>query len=75
MMEWCKAVPKLKTHKGSAKRFAFSGTGKALLPKGWKNHKRSVRSRRSRAQIGQMLVATKGDAARIHKLLPYGDPR
>jgi large subunit ribosomal protein L35 len=73
--DWCTTVPKLKTHKGSAKRFAFSGSGKALLPKGWKNHKRSVRSRRARAQIGQMLVAKKGDAARIHKLLPYGDPR
>ena len=68
-------MPKLKTHKGSAKRFAFSGSGKALLPKGWKNHKRSARSRRAKAQIGHMLVASKGDAKRIRKLLPYGDPR
>ena len=68
-------MPKLKTHKGSAKRFAFSGSGKAMLPKAWKNHKRSARSRRSRALMGEMLVAKKGDAKRIRKLLPYGDPR
>jgi large subunit ribosomal protein L35 len=68
-------VPKLKTHKGSAKRFAYSGSGKAMIPKGWKNHKRSARSRRARALNGQMLVAHKGDAKRIQKLLPYGDTR
>ena len=68
-------MPKCKTHKGSAKRFAYSGSGKAMLPKGWKNHKRSVRSRRARVLNGEMLVASKGDAKRIQKLLPYGDPR
>ncbi|HWE63691.1 MAG TPA: 50S ribosomal protein L35 [Chloroflexota bacterium] len=65
----------MKTHKGAAKRFAFSGSGKAMLPKGWKNHKRSARSRRAKAQIGHMLVAHKGDARRIKKMLPYGDTR
>jgi large subunit ribosomal protein L35 len=68
-------MPKLKTHKGAAKRFAFSGSGKAMLPKGWKNHKKSARSRRSKALTGEMLVAAPGDAKRIHKMLPYGDPR
>lgn len=68
-------MPKLKTHKGSAKRFAYSGSGKAMLPKAWKNHKKSARSRRSRAQCGHMLVANKSDVKRIQKLLPYGDPR
>lgn len=68
-------MPKLKTHKGSAKRFAFTGSGKAMLPKAFKNHKRSARSKRSKALIGKMLVAKKGDAKRIHMLLPYGDPR
>jgi large subunit ribosomal protein L35 len=69
------SVPKLKTHKGSAKRFAFSGSGKAMLPKAYKNHKKSARSRRAKAQNGEMLIAHKGDARRIRKLLPYGDPR
>lgn len=68
-------MPKCKTHKGSAKRFAYSGSGKTMLTKGWKNHKRMVRSRRARAKLGEMLVAHKGDAKRIQKLLPYGDPR
>ena len=68
-------MPKLKTHKGAAKRFQISGTGKVMLPKAWKNHKRSARSRRSRALMGKMLVAHKGDAKRIQKMIPYGDPR
>ena len=66
---------KLKTHKGAAKRFAYTGSGKVRRPKGWGNHKRSARSRRARALIGHMLVASKGDAKRIQKLLPYGDTR
>jgi large subunit ribosomal protein L35 len=69
------AMPKLKTHKGSAKRFTISGSGKVMIPKAWKNHKRSARSRRSRALMGTMLVAKKGDAKRIQKLIPYGNPR
>jgi large subunit ribosomal protein L35 len=68
-------VPKLKTHKGSAKRFTFSGSGKAMHPKGYNNHKRTARSRRAKAQYGEQLVASKGDARRIKKLLPYGDNR
>ena len=68
-------MPKLKTHKGAAKRFAISGSGKILLPKGHKNHKRTARSHRAKALLGQMLVAKKGDAKRIQKLIPYGDPR
>lgn len=68
-------MPKLKTHKGAAKRFAYSGSGKTMRPKGWGNHKRSARSRRAKALIGKMLVAHKGDAKRIQKLLPYGDTR
>ena len=68
-------MPKPKTHKGSAKRFAFSGSGKAMLPKAYKNHKKSARSRRAKVLNGQMLVAHKGDAKRIRRLLPFGDPR
>ena len=68
-------MPKAKTHKGSAKRFQFSGSGKAMLPKGYSNHKKSARSKRSKREVGEMFVASKGDARRIRKLLPYGDPR
>jgi large subunit ribosomal protein L35 len=68
-------VPKCKTHKGSAKRFQFSGSGKAMHPKGYSNHKKSARSKRSKRQVGEMFVAFKGDAKRMQKLLPYGDTR
>lgn len=68
-------MPKCKTHKGSAKRFSISGSGKVMLPKGHKNHKRTARSARAKALLGEMLVASKGDAKRIRQLLPYGDTR
>ena len=52
-----------------------SAFGRLVLPKGHKNHKRMVRSRRARAKLGEMLIAHKGDGKRIQKLLPYGNPR
>ena len=63
-------MPKMKTHKGAAKRFKLTGTGKVRRFKAFKSHiltkKTSKRKRRLR-QAG--LVATAGDQKRIKRLI------
>ncbi len=63
-------MPKMKTHKGAAKRFKLTGTGKVRRNKAFKSHiltkKTSKRKRRLR-QPG--LVATTGETKRIKRLI------
>jgi len=61
---------KMKTHKGAAKRFKTTGSGKVRRYKAYKSHiltkKTSKRKRRLR-QAG--LIATTGDTKRIKRLI------
>jgi large subunit ribosomal protein L35 len=65
-------VPKLKTHKATAKRFKLTGSGKLMLTKGEKRHLRRKRSKRAKRSAWKMLeVETPGENQRIKRLLPY----
>jgi large subunit ribosomal protein L35 len=66
-------VPKIKTHKGTAKRFQFSGSGKLQRTHHMKSHLRRNKSKRMRRELDEMhVVAVKADAKRIARLIPYG---
>ncbi|RJX21984.1 MAG: 50S ribosomal protein L35 [Ammonifex sp.] len=64
-------MPKIKTHRGAAKRFKKTATGKIVGWHGFKSHllekKASTRTRRLRHKT----VLTGGDAARLKRMLPY----
>lgn len=64
-------MPKMKTHKGTAKRFRRTGTGKIMRAKAFKSHiltkKDTKRTRRLRA--GGYADVTNMDAVR--KMIPY----
>jgi large subunit ribosomal protein L35 len=65
-------VPKIKTHKATAKRFKLTGTGKLMRTKGEKRHLRRNRSKRSKRSAWEMLpVETAGDVKRVKRLIPY----
>jgi large subunit ribosomal protein L35 len=65
-------VPKLKTHKGTAKRYAKSGGGKWLRPKAWRGHHLEIKSsRRTRRYAGKANVSEAHDR-QLKRLLPYG---
>jgi len=65
---------KLKTHKGTAKRFKVSGSGKILRTKGGKSHLRRRKSRRVKMQFDEMIeVKGSGFKKRIRRLAPYLD--
>lgn len=63
---------KLKTYKAASKRFRVTGSGKIMRTKGGKSHLRRRRSKRTKAQLSEMLeVTTRGDRKRIARLAPY----
>ena len=68
-------MPKIKTHKATAKRFRYSGRGKLMRThgggQGGKGYMRR-RSKRSKIAAREMVeVKTKGSIKRVAKLAPY----
>ncbi len=64
-------MPKMKTHRGAAKRFKKTGTGKITRAKRNKQHILTKKSsKRKRHLRGTTLVAAV-DAKRIAQLIPY----
>ena len=63
-------MPKMKTHKGAKKRFSVTGKGKVRRLKAYKSHILTKKtSKRKRNLRRPALVATKGDAQRMRRLL------
>jgi len=62
-------MPKMKTHRGAAKRFKTTGTGKLMRRRAFRNHilekKPSTRTRRLKGEV----VVVNGDEARMKRLL------
>ena len=65
-------MPKLKTHKSTAKRFKVTGTGKLVRSKMPKGHLRRRRSKRLRRGLDRTTpVLLHEQAKKIHQLAPY----
>lgn len=65
-------MPKIKTHKPTAKRFRYSGSGKLLRTKQMKSHLRRKKSKRTKRLFDEMLVVeSKGLQRRVARLAPY----
>ena len=63
-------MPKMKTHRGAAKRFSVTATGKVKRNKAYKSHiltKKSPKRKRNLRRSG--LIATTGDQKRIKRLI------
>ena len=62
---------KLKTHKATAKRFRLTGAGVLVRTKGGKSHLRRRTSKRTKAQLSEMLpVKGRGIVKRVRRLAP-----
>jgi large subunit ribosomal protein L35 len=62
-------MPKMKTHKGAAKRFKKTGTGKLMRRKAFKNHILEKKSPARKRRLGREEQLVGGDRDRIEKLL------
>jgi large subunit ribosomal protein L35 len=64
-------MPKIKTHRGAAKRFKKTGTGKFKRGNAFKQHILTSKTRsRKRALKGTTVVAD-ADAAKLKRMMPY----
>ncbi|GAB4531334.1 MAG: 50S ribosomal protein L35 [Anaerolineae bacterium] len=65
-------MPKIKTHKATAKRFRYTGKGKLMRTKIGKSHLRRKKPRRVKALFDQMIpVENAASKKRVRRLAPY----
>ena len=62
---------KLKTHKGAAKRFKKTATGKIVRGAAFKRHILTSKSTKTKRHMRGSKVVTPGDARKIALMLPY----
>ncbi|WP_334109614.1 50S ribosomal protein L35 [Thermodesulfitimonas autotrophica] len=64
-------MPKIKTHRGAAKRFKKTGTGKVVAWHPFKSHLLVGKPSRRTRRLRKKTVLAPGDAVRVRRLLPY----
>ncbi len=65
-------MPKIKTHKATAKRFKYTGTGKLMRTKIGKSHLRRKKNKRVSVLFDSMIeVKSAAVRKRVKKLTPY----
>jgi large subunit ribosomal protein L35 len=65
-------MPKIKTHKATAKRFKYTGSGKLMRTKIGKSHLRRKKPKRVKRMFDEMHeVTAKASKVRVRKLAPY----
>jgi large subunit ribosomal protein L35 len=64
-------MPKLKTHRGAAKRFKVTGTGKVTRSAAFKRHILTSKTTKSKRQMRGSKVVADGDAVKVRLMLPY----
>ncbi|HEY8476603.1 MAG TPA: 50S ribosomal protein L35 [Chloroflexota bacterium] len=64
-------MPKLKTHKATARRFKVTATGKLMRTRHGKSHLRRKKAPRVQRAFQQMVPVSKADQQRVRRLIPY----
>ena len=64
-------MPKIKTHRGAAKRFRLTSGGKVRRGKAFANHILTKKSQKRKRNLRQMTLVSKADAPRIKRLIPH----
>ena len=64
-------MPKMKTHRGAAKRFKKTKSGKYKFRHGYRNHILTKKTTKRKRHLRKDSYLKPGDAKRIDVLLPY----
>lgn len=64
-------MPKLKTHKGVARRFKKTGTGKMTHFRGGRRHLLTGKSSRKQRPMRKASVTDATNVEKLNQLLPY----
>lgn len=65
-------MPKLKTHRGAAKRFKRTATGKFVRRRAYKGHLLTGKKRKVKRRLRRAAIVAKCDSRRLEKLLGSG---
>ncbi|MDA1191968.1 MAG: 50S ribosomal protein L35 [Candidatus Poribacteria bacterium] len=66
-------MPKMKTHKGTAKRFRTTGKGRFKRAHACNNHYFERKTSRRKRRLDQPAYVHPTDKKRVMRLLPYGN--
>ena len=64
-------MPKIKTHRGAAKRFSLTGTGKVKRNKAYTSHILTTKTRKRKRNLRKSTVLDERDTFGIKRLIPY----
>ncbi len=64
-------MPKMKTHRGAAKRFKRTGTGKLSRMRKNKQHILTKKTTKRKRKLRQSALVDPVDEKRLNQLLPY----
>ncbi|KGX83141.1 MULTISPECIES: 50S ribosomal protein L35 [Pontibacillus] len=63
-------MPKMKTHKGSQKRFSRTGNGKVKRSHAFTSHLFANKSQKQKRKLRKSTLVSKADYRRIKNMLP-----
>ena len=64
-------MPKMKTHRGTAKRFRVTGSGKIMRAKAYKSHILTKKSTKRKRNLRKATIMDPTNAKNMKKILPY----
>jgi large subunit ribosomal protein L35 len=64
-------MPKLKTHRGAAKRFSVTATGKIKRSKAYRSHILTKKTTKRKRNLRKAAIIDKTNHKAIKKLIPY----
>lgn len=64
-------MPKIKTHRGAAKRFSVTGTGKIRRSKAFTSHILTTKTTKRKRNLRQSVILDHANQKAIKKLIPY----
>jgi large subunit ribosomal protein L35 len=65
------SMPKLKTHKGAAKRFKKTATGKVKRGHSHLRHILTSKDKKRKRKLGQSVLVSDADQAKVKRMIPY----
>jgi large subunit ribosomal protein L35 len=64
-------MPKLKTHKGAAKRFKKTASGKVMRGHSHLRHILTSKSKKRKKKLGHSVLVSDADTPKIKRMIPY----
>lgn len=64
-------MPKMKTHRGAAKRYTVTGSGRIKRAKAFKSHILTKKSAKRKRNLRRASYICEAEAKTVKKLIPY----